>query len=111
MRQPKYRPFPKVAKRLCVWEDATSYSQRDPYPRVPRSFRMRLSPDVQIIVISEHIYHKGKWVVTCAPWFETTDLGLAVTAENAPDAKRAALAMVRAKIDELTAALATLDSQ
>lgn len=111
MRQPKYRPLPRIEKPLGVWEDATSYSQSDPYPRVPRSFRMRLSQDVQLSVISGHIYHKGEWVVTCVPWFETKEIGLKVTAENAPEAKRIALAMIRAKIEELSAALATSASQ
>ncbi len=92
------------------WEDATGYSQRDPYPRVARSWRLRITRDVTVTVISEHIYHKGEWVMNCDPWFTLKPLGLKVD-DNAAAAKVAALKMVTEKISELAAAAAKLEAE
>ena len=89
------------------WEDATRYSQRDPYQRVPRSWHLRLTPDVLITVVSDHIHYNGQWIVHCAPWFHTKPVALEVTDNNATEAQRIALNMVRAKINELASAIAT----
>lgn len=103
--RPAIRP---PEKPLGVWEDATSYSQSDTYPRKPRSWRLRVTRDVHIVVVSEHIYYKGEWVVSCAPWFETTRIGLMATPDNSSEAQRLALAMVRKKVNELYAALMSI---
>ena len=105
-KRPTYRMTPRVEPVLGVWEDATSYSQRDPYPRVPRSWRIRLTRDVVLTVVSEHIYYPGKWVARCEPWFDMRDLNIPATIDNDDEAQRAALALVRQKIAELSAAIA-----
>lgn len=88
------------------WTDATSYSRDEPSPRKPRSWRLRLTRDIQIVVVSNHINYRGDWVMHCEPWFNTFDMKLPATADNAAEAQRRALALVRHKVDELAAALA-----
>ena len=104
-KQPRYTATPRIEKPLGVWEDATSYTQSDPYPRVPRSWRLRLTRDIQIYVGSEHIYCKGEWIVTCSPWFDVKQIDLKVTPDNAREAQHRALGMVREKVIELAVAI------
>ena len=89
-----------------MWKDATSYSRDELLgSRIPRSWELRLTPDTRITVVSEHIYHKGEWIVHCHPWFNETPLGMPVANFSAEQAQEKALSMVRAEVAKLSAAL------
>lgn len=92
-----------------AWKDSTGYSRDEPYEtRKPRSWSIRLTPDFTISVVSEHIYHKGQWVMHCAPWFDTHDMHMPVANHTAEEAQAKALEMVREKIAELNRAVSAL---
>ncbi len=91
------------------WKDTTSYS-RDK-PRVQSCWSLRLTSDVQISVVGEHIHHKGEWVVHCRPWYDTHPLGMRFEpgdSGNAASAQAKALELVRSKISELSAAVSAV---
>lgn len=89
---------------MAEWKDATSYS-RD-RERVPTSWALDLG-ELRISITSGHLYYPGKWVMHCEPWFNTKELSV----ETKEEAQAKALAMVRQKVEKLTAALATAPSK
>ncbi len=87
------------------WEDATSYFRGEPIPRTPRAWRLRLTPYCSIWIGSDHIYHKGEWVVTCSPWFDAYPLRMSVDKFSAEEAQAAALKMVRRYVTDISESL------
>lgn len=91
---------------VSTWKDATSYSRSEPHPRVPRSWRLDITRDFYIWVGSDHVYHRGTWVVTCPPFFEARPL----RATTSKEAQAEALAMVNYRVVMLATALAALEA-
>ncbi len=89
------------------WVDSTSYSQKEPYgERKPRSWTLKLTRDIRVSVISEHIYYKGQWIVYCPPWFEQKTLDMPSDKFTAEQAQAKAIELVRAEVEKINAALA-----
>lgn len=87
-----------------TWTDDTSYS-RDEKNRTPRAWMLRLTPDLRIWVGSDHVCHKGKWVLSCDPWFDAKPLA----AKTAGEAQTEALALVRGKLAAIAALIDQTD--
>lgn len=85
---------------MSEWKDITSYSRGD-REREPTSYRLALGR-LHVTVTSGHIYYKGRWVMHCAPFYDTYPLEGVDTLE---DAKTRALALVSVEIDKIVAAL------
>lgn len=98
-KQPRFREAPRPAPELGVWKDVTGYSRDE--VRVPTAWTMRLQPDFAVTVTNGHIYHRGEWVMHCAPWFDTRP----IPATSEEQAKRMALDLVAQKLDGLAAAM------
>lgn len=89
-----------------MWTDSTSYSRTEPYSeRKPRSWRLRLTPDVVIHVTSEHIYYPGEWSMTCEPFFARRSLNMSANKFTAEQAQAAAVALVREEVEKLKSAI------
>jgi hypothetical protein len=86
------------------WKDVTSFS-RDDKDRIPSVWTLQLTRHVRISVVRSHVYDKENWVMHCAPWFDTYSLKLPSTVENRDEAMSRATALVRAKVEELAAAM------
>ena len=86
------------------WKDVTSFS-RDDKERIPSVWTLQLTRHVRISVVRTHISDKENWVMHCAPWFDTYSLKLPSTLENRDEAMSRATALVRAKVEELAAAM------
>ena len=81
------------------WDDTTSYSRRDPMPRVPREWTWK-SAAITIDVHRHIHYPETVWLVSC------NALAMAprpLKATDADDAKHEALAMVLEKLDRMAA--------
>ncbi len=72
------------------WKDSASY-RRGQTDRTPTVWMLRLSRDINITVLTGHIYAPDVWVMHCHPWFDTHELGLpdTATAEEAQRRRRA----------------------
>jgi hypothetical protein len=86
--------------RWAVWKDVTSYSHGG--DRTPRSWAIDLG-GLQMSITTGHIYHPGKWVVHCEPWFNAHEI--ADSAIAAPDAQRLGLQAVWVKLEKAHTAL------
>lgn len=84
---------------MAEWKDTTSYS-RD-RERIPTCWTLDLG-ELRISITNNHIYHRGEWVFHCQPWFDTKPLS--VTSKE--EAQSKALAMVKQKVEKLSAAMA-----
>jgi len=84
---------------MSEWKDITSYN-RDDKERKPTSYRLALGR-LHVTVTSGHIYYKGRWVMHCAPFYDTHVLDVTTKEE----AQRKALELVRIKIAEVNADL------
>lgn len=82
-------------------KDITSYQRGE--ERIPRWWALEL-PGLTIKVGTGHRFCPDRWVMHCAPWYDTKDLGIDSTAP-AEDAQSVALAMITAKIAAITEAL------
>lgn len=89
---------------MIEWKDVTGYSQGDKERR-PTAWRAVIASGFSISVVSSHIYHKGKWVVHCAPWFDTTPIPGSIEEWNKDAAQQEALRMVREKLAPIYKAL------
>ena len=57
---------------MIEWKDVTNYSRSDT-KRVPRSWAALIGG--LRVTVSRHIhYAPDAWLLTCSPWFETTEL-------------------------------------
>lgn len=82
-----------------AWEDATSYSQREPFPKVPRMWALG-SDNQNRVLLHRHISNHQAWFVSCyALGIEQQQLK-AVELENV---KLEAIAVVAAKFKALGA--------
>lgn len=84
------------------WKNITSYRQGDK-EGIPTSWELRLSRDLRICVVRAHPYNPESWVMHCSPWFDTRVLKLPSTVENRGEAMARATALVREKINEISA--------
>jgi hypothetical protein len=84
------------------WEDATSYSRDG--DRTPTAWRLSLA-GLHIAVASNHRWSPGNWVMHCAPWFDTHDLGMPVNQFSKEQAQEKALKLVRARVQKIVDAL------
>ena len=87
------------------WKDVTNYSPDDK-ERKPRAFAINFG-DLRVSVTSGHIYYRGKWVMHCAPFYDTRPLAGTTEAE----AKCQAVALVQVKIEEAAKDLADYTTQ
>lgn len=87
----------------AAWKDVTSYS-RD-RERIPGAWATTIG-DLQISVVKGHIYHPGKWVVHCEPWFNAHEI--ADDSASAEAAQHLALDAVRTKVIRTYAAFEKL---
>ena len=76
-----------------MWKDITSYS-RDK-PRIPSLWAMDVG-GLRISVGKGHIYHPGKWVLLCEPWFNAREIADDTLPED--QAKHLALDAVAGKV-------------
>lgn len=84
------------------WQDTTGYSRGK--PRIANTWSVDPCNGLRITVTCGHIYPQDKWVMHCAPWFDTYPLGDAIV--HASQAQERALELVREKITKLAASLA-----
>lgn len=97
-RQPKYMPIPIRPKEPeGVWRDATSYSQNEPRPRIPRSWRMKAG-EFNLWVGNSHIYYPGQWVCKCDLLWDVR----ACPVDTRESAMDYAVAKLRATLEEAT---------
>jgi hypothetical protein len=83
------------------WKDSTSYSRSR--PRIATTWSVVLTKDVSVTITNDHIYHPGKWVMHCRPWYDIHPLGDDIA--HVTEAQEKALALVRARVAELAAVL------
>ncbi|MFA5376830.1 MAG: hypothetical protein WC455_13860 [Dehalococcoidia bacterium] len=84
------------------WEDATSYSRGEDHGK-PRSWSIDIGP-LRLVVVSEHIYHPGEWVMLLAPFYDAYELHV----ETAEEARKKALCLAYRKIAECYRAVCNL---
>ena len=87
-----------------MWKDTTSYSRDQ--PRIPSCWTANVG-DFRITVTKGHIYHPGKWVMHCEPWFNAREIGDDALPED--QAKHLALDAVRGKVHAASDAFAKLE--
>lgn len=80
------------------WNDVSSYS-RSEAKREPKS--VEASAGGLKMVVTRHIHYPGKWVVSCAPFFDTREL----SSVELDAAKVEATNLVRAKLEAAVKAL------
>lgn len=80
------------------WKDTTSYSRGG--ERVPTCWTARAGR-LRITVTTGHIYYLGKWVMHCAPFYKTHELGV----ETKEKAQAKAVELVRVEVDAIVADL------
>jgi hypothetical protein len=81
------------------WRDTTGYAQgeRD-RSNGPRIWSVKVA-GLRISVVKGHIYYRSSWVMHCAPWFDTHEIGPdTLTAEQA---QGEALRLVGDKLESL----------
>ena len=86
-----------------MWKDTTSYSRGK--PRIPSCWTINIG-DLRIAVTKGHIYHPGKWVMHCEPWFNSREIADDTLPED--QAKHVALDAVRSKVRAASDAFAKL---
>ena len=85
-----------------VWKDCTSYTQSDPYPRVPRWWRIKFG-DFSVSCGTGHRYYpEGTWLAnglpSCRDSFE-------LKAKDEASAKAETIALLRASLTEALAGM------
>jgi hypothetical protein len=84
------------------WKDATSYSRGEDHSK-PRSWSIDIGP-LRLVVVSEHIYHPGEWVMHFAPFYNEHELHVKTIRE----AQKEALSLAYLKIAECCHAVCNL---
>lgn len=74
------------------WKDTSSYSRGG--ENVPHCWTAKAGR-LRITVTNGHIYYPGKWVMHCAPFFDTHKLDV----DTKEEAQAKAVELVRAEID------------
>lgn len=78
------------------WKDETSFAQGE-QDRTPRAWVAR--PGMLRVSVHRHRHFEGKWVLTCAPFFDLFEL----KSEAAKDAKAEGIALVREHLERALA--------
>jgi hypothetical protein len=84
------------------WEDATSYSRDG--DRIPTAWRLNVG-GLHIVVVSNHRYNPGQWLMHCSPWYDAHDLGMPADQFDEMQAQKKALTLVRARVQKIVDAL------
>jgi hypothetical protein len=84
------------------WEDSTSYSRDG--ARIPTAWRANVG-GLYVVVVSNHRYNPGHWLMHCSPWFDAHDIGMPADQFDEKQAQQKALALVRARVQKIVAAL------
>ena len=90
---------------MAEWKDTTSYS-RD-RERVPTCWSLSVA-ELRISVVKNHLYHPGKWVMHCEPWFNAREI--ADDTCSADDVQHIALDNVREKVEATFLALNQIEA-
>lgn len=91
------------------WKDGTFYSRDEPHPRVPRTWVLRITQNMRLAIVSDHVNHKGQWVMHCRPWFDCHVLDIPACEGSETVAKRVALNLLRKDARELLDAIEAFD--
>jgi hypothetical protein len=83
-----------------MWKDVTRHDRYDTN-LTPKTWALNLG-QLRLSVTTDDSRYPGQWIFNCTPFYRDF---LLADAKNAEDAQTEALALVRAKVDEVVKAL------
>jgi hypothetical protein len=82
---------------MSIWNDVTGY--RKDGPRKQTGWSLRFG-SFRISLTTAHIYNRGNWTLSCAPWFNEFDMRLTAEGTTPQRAQEIALDLIRRKLGE-----------